>query len=525
MRMFGRFVTRYGLWLTIIFLFVIHLPYLPNGFVWLDHGDIERGRAIVPLLRLPEAFLHRFGETGFYRPVVTVVTSIDAAVYGTWAPGYHLTNLLIHLAVALAAGYFLSCFFPLTKGERVLVTLMVGVAPVSFLPVGVISYRQELLYAVFSLLAVVFFAKKKYAYANVSFLMAVLSKETAVVIVPALLFLWDVTRGNFTSQKQGLKKTLQRFIGPGMILIVYFFVRRVAVPENWHISPVVLSMSQGIGTRLWAVGHLGVQLITPVLLGFSDATPIIPITHPISLIVLAVLLTSVWTVWKEGVGSTIGIWVLLLCITLIPAFNVVPLPRFSSPHYGYLASVIVAMIPLFLLKTTQKSRLRYMVVVGTGVWIICASYWTFRAGFRLRSDNTLFLPEVTRDTHFREGFSYLGDAAFFSGRSDDAVRWYEAAMADTPGFLSFVDRTSVVNNAAGALLAQNRLDEANVLLGKIPLKDNSQLSLSIRYNRALIAYKLGRYEETIALLHGEYPWKRNEPLYLLLEAKRKLETK
>src|SRR5919108_4391650 len=76
--------------------FLVHASYIANGFVWLDHGDIESGRAIVPLPQIYTALLTRFGETGFYRPVVTALYSLDAAIYDGWAPGYHLTNIVLH---------------------------------------------------------------------------------------------------------------------------------------------------------------------------------------------------------------------------------------------------------------------------------------------------------------------------------------------------------------------------------------------------------------------------------------------
>lgn len=54
-------------WLSVLLLtFLIHISFLNNGFTWLDHGDVEYGRAILPINYLQSAFLTRFGETGFY---------------------------------------------------------------------------------------------------------------------------------------------------------------------------------------------------------------------------------------------------------------------------------------------------------------------------------------------------------------------------------------------------------------------------------------------------------------------------
>ncbi|MBT4139881.1 MAG: hypothetical protein HOE48_18330 [Candidatus Latescibacteria bacterium] len=95
-----------------------HATYITNGFIWLDHGDLELGRAVLPLSHLHEAFLTRFGETAFYRPLVTVIHSLDTALYHQRAPGYHLTNVILHLLASAAFALFLSQFLSLNYSER-----------------------------------------------------------------------------------------------------------------------------------------------------------------------------------------------------------------------------------------------------------------------------------------------------------------------------------------------------------------------------------------------------------------------
>ena len=89
----------------------VHLTFLGNGFTWLAHGDIEGGRAVLPLSKLYRSFLTGFGETGYYRPMVTILHSFNYALFGKWAPGYHLTDVALHLGVSVAAGVFLGKFF------------------------------------------------------------------------------------------------------------------------------------------------------------------------------------------------------------------------------------------------------------------------------------------------------------------------------------------------------------------------------------------------------------------------------
>src|SRR3990167_1069250 len=97
----------------LIFTFLIHVVYLPNGFTWLDHLDIEKGQGIIPLSQLYKAFITRYADTGFYRPVVAILHSLDYAIFQNWAPGFHLTNVLLHVGATAALPGFLAAFFTL----------------------------------------------------------------------------------------------------------------------------------------------------------------------------------------------------------------------------------------------------------------------------------------------------------------------------------------------------------------------------------------------------------------------------
>src|SRR5882672_7920435 len=112
--------------LILLVTFLVHTSYLNNGFVWLDHGDIENGRTIVPLPETPLMFVIRFGDTAFYRPFVTLVTSTDFTIYKSMIFGYHLTNVLLHIAVTAIVPFFLSAFFSLSLPEILLAMLIVG---------------------------------------------------------------------------------------------------------------------------------------------------------------------------------------------------------------------------------------------------------------------------------------------------------------------------------------------------------------------------------------------------------------
>src|SRR3989344_4785596 len=100
-------MNRNLLLISLIISVLVHLSYLTAGFVWLDYNDIVLGNAVLPLKDIGRAFFIPFGQTSFYRPVITIVNSFDKAIYGLKPFGFHLTNIFLHLLVIAVAVRFL----------------------------------------------------------------------------------------------------------------------------------------------------------------------------------------------------------------------------------------------------------------------------------------------------------------------------------------------------------------------------------------------------------------------------------
>src|SRR3989344_6535889 len=107
------------IWILIL-VFLTHISYIPNGFSWLDRGDIVQSRAILPISRSYMAFFQPFGETGFYRPLVTLLHSFSSALFGKFAPGYHFVGVLLHVAATAVVYKSLRLLFSLKHREALL---------------------------------------------------------------------------------------------------------------------------------------------------------------------------------------------------------------------------------------------------------------------------------------------------------------------------------------------------------------------------------------------------------------------
>lgn len=108
---------------------LVHLPYIDNGFTYQDHGDIEAGRAVRPLSSIHHTLFEPWGDTAYYRPLVTAAHSLDHALWGLWAPGYHVTNLALHLAFVAGVWLFAGRFAGLGVSGRTIAALVAAVHP------------------------------------------------------------------------------------------------------------------------------------------------------------------------------------------------------------------------------------------------------------------------------------------------------------------------------------------------------------------------------------------------------------
>src|ERR1700712_5408409 len=91
--------------------FAVYWPSLQSQFVWDDTALVQRDPFIRSWRLIPEGFRHFLftdaTASNFYRPIQRLTYTFDYALYGFNHPwGYHLTNILVHAAAAVALFFF-----------------------------------------------------------------------------------------------------------------------------------------------------------------------------------------------------------------------------------------------------------------------------------------------------------------------------------------------------------------------------------------------------------------------------------
>jgi hypothetical protein len=213
--------------------FLIHGLVLTGYFQADDWYNIEP-RSVTQVARTFVGDWHagRQGIGGFYRPLVRVSFSLDTLLYGLWAPGYHFTNLILHVLVVYL--FFLLCNSLLGSQWGALgCALLFSAFPTHPEAIFWLSGRTDLIGAGFILLCAWSYVRyrlehRRWAYGMAlgAFAGALMSKETALAGILLLgVVEWLYNSGqNARSRAMARIRPLLPFL---LILICYLCLRLI----------------------------------------------------------------------------------------------------------------------------------------------------------------------------------------------------------------------------------------------------------------------------------------------------------
>lgn len=170
---------------------------LGHGFVWDDRLLVVESRTIQRWTNLPRALVDDFfGDAaegrGYHRPLVTLSYMLDHALWGLRAPGYHLTNVLLHVASTLLV-YLVAPALGAGGSGAFLASAVFGLHPIHTESVAWIAGRTDVIATALLLLSLLLYARapgRRSRGALLAFALALLAKEIALVF-PALLLLYE----------------------------------------------------------------------------------------------------------------------------------------------------------------------------------------------------------------------------------------------------------------------------------------------------------------------------------------------
>ncbi len=472
-----------------------HLTALGAGFVWLDHAHIEGGAAIAKPSAWPSLFTQGFAGTGYYRPLTALTLSIDALFRSPFV--FHLTNVVWH---ALASVFVMKTAEALGQAKRtaLFAGLLFAVHPISALVANAIAFRSEAMVVVALLGLVWAHLAKRPVLAAIALLGGALTKEVALVLGPLFVIALHLDRR--------LKINRRLFAFEGGALAIAIALRQTFAP-SWRAQHPDLGVSEALGTRLAALSKSVLAVAIPIDRSICDAFPITPLSKMPALAGLIALFAIGFFAYKRR-GTAI-----FLALAILPSLQLVPVTRWWSPHYLYVALAFVAMIVADVL-LAQKHGLKIVSGIAFVLGVL-----TVLEGRRYTNDTLLWTPEVARQPACREGQFFLAEAAREAKSWSEAARRYELALAPRPKILAYVDRSATLQNLGTVLLEQGRFHDARVSFEHaLEVTVDETTRREIGHNLAIAALREGDPATAERTLEAETARPDAFPASLLLRA-------
>jgi Flp pilus assembly protein TadD len=472
---------------------------LGNGFVWDDH-QIVQGPAEVGLSDVSDALttadvLLKSQPTPYYRPLTRVTFVADRALFGLSPLPYHLENVGLHVAAALALFALARRLFGQTV-PAFGAALLFAVHPVNAETVNFVSARNNALVALFTLAACTAYlraretgSRRSLGAAAVLFLLALLSKETGLMLLPFLGLHELVPSGK---GDESFRAKVSRLAPLAFVAFAYVAMRLAVLSSVLGASVGLANAGNAIVSGLHIIPKYLWLVILPAGLTVHHEQPEIFLARPAALVAAwgAIVTLAAVLVRQRRPATWFGL--LWFAVNLGPVSGIVPIP--SAP----LAE-------------------RYLYVPAIGLWLVAADQITFLAA-KLRRPRAVWaalvipmaLATVTmaRNRDWRDDLALFSSAVRVAPSSTDASYNHAIALADRgdeQGARLEWERTVALDPAHVGALARlgthyaEQGDFATAASYFSRVLATRPDDVETRFNLALLLERLGRPED--ALVH------------------------
>jgi len=213
--------------LVIILVLVSILPYLStvkNPFIWDSYDEIVENPATRKMENIPTFFIAKMADKyklPYYRPLQYAFYTIEYAFFGSNPTGYRIVSISLHALVTVLLFQLLLTVRRNIK-YAVIAALLFALTPGRAEAVYWIYGASNIFLAVFILLSLQLYLRKKYVTALLAFVAALLSRESAVLF-PLLLLLYE------NAERTDTWKIRIRRISPYIIAVLAFIIVRTHV--------------------------------------------------------------------------------------------------------------------------------------------------------------------------------------------------------------------------------------------------------------------------------------------------------
>jgi tetratricopeptide (TPR) repeat protein len=536
--------------ILIIFLgFIAYANSLNGKFLWDDTVLVRDNAYIKNWSCVTKIFTKDIAAGGanqfnFYRPLQMLTYMIDYSFWKLNVVGYHLTNVILHIFVALCIYWLLNILYN-KSSLSLLTSLFFLVHPIHTEAVSYISGRADSLAALFMLLCFIFYIKQLGSknlnfclLTLLSYIFALLSKENSLIF-PALLLLYHY---NF---KQ--KVIIKTFLPILSIACIYITIRFTVLRSLQPYLFSTTTLPQRIPGFFVALTNYLRLLILPIQLHQEYGKTLFHFSSPQAIIGIAVLLSLLFYSFIHSQHQTIathgedeqrllsipsqvlGIFgenteakpkynhsrpralargsrrlikrnrnpliffsIFWFFIALLPVSNIYPIITYMSEHWLYLPSIgFFLVLASFLVSLYRNKKFKILAVTLITGLLFFYSYFTIKQNNYWKDpiifyETTLKYAPTSPRIHNNLGLLY-----YEQGKTEEAVSLYKKAIELSPDFFD------AYNNLANAYYKLGNNKEA-IDLYKKAITLNPGL-VDAYNNLANLYADIGDTEEAVAL--------------------------
>jgi protein O-mannosyl-transferase len=483
---------------------------LQHGFVFDDLAVIVENEHIKDLVTSLPAFLNASyfkiaGGEASYRPIATLSYYLLYSIAGLNPFYYHLASLILHMLnvvlvylfmgsivrnnlSALAAGLLFACHPALTEA------------------VNCISYNEDLLAAVFFLLALLFYLKsnptnlktglKNVALSLLFFLLALFAKEMAITL-PAIVVLYDLTFREtarpplrWASGLNTLKARGNWYMGYLAVSLFYLSIRFHFISKPGDaIQPFYGSILERViylpshlfdfvKLAIWPI-HLNADYVFAYPSGFWDPANLIGFGAVSALVGIS------FFGYKRAPEIFFGIWWFL--ITLFPVFNLIPIFNPFADRYLYIpvigfCLVVTVAINALSTKIFHQPKAIKTATLTAVIFILCIyAAVSFTRNRDWKDGLTLWSKTVASSPDSFIAHGNLGRAYQEQGMLAEAIRQYEKAIEIYAGDYKAHYNLGVVYDRQGDL--ENAVQHYKKAIEIYPQYVNAHFNLGNIYHK------------------------------------------
>ncbi|MGB8226787.1 MAG: tetratricopeptide repeat protein [Sedimentisphaerales bacterium] len=409
------------------------------------------------------------------RPVMLLSLILDSVLWGKTPFGYHLINLLLHslcsaMVFILLYGLF-NRLFPQNKRNigslwaAFIGALIFAIHPINSEAVCVVTFREDLLVAFFTLLVLILAERfpTKRIFGNIllgcaiviSVFAAAGAKENGAVAPLYLLIYW------FAARKAGQWRTWMKLIAAGFAATaIFMFLRFTIVPVQ---STIFVEKAKYLGgsfshmlaiqPRIWTYQLL--ELFWPKLL-CADLTgySIRIITLHMALILLSIIIFLSVIISRKNTGFGIG--AIFFVLAMLPTSNLIPIFRPVADRYLYLPMVGISIALGAIICQLKIPAKRGFVVVLVSAVCLFLSWFTLQREFVWRNSLSLWQDTVEKNPFSYIGCNNLGSALFDAGEFEKAIPLFTRASHLDPNSSEPIAGLAITYDALGMSAAADK---------------------------------------------------------------------